>query len=40
MALTVAPTKHVKMHFKKSRTRGYKTPLLVKGTGCDEMKIL
>ena len=26
--------------FKKSRTRGYKTPVPVKGTGCDEMNIL
>ena len=25
---------------KKSRTRGYKTPVPVKGTGCDEMNIL
>ena len=24
----------------KSRTRGYKTPLPVKGTGCDKMNIL
>ena len=26
--------------FKKSRTRGYKTPVPVKGTGCDKMNIL
>ena len=25
---------------KKSRTRGYKTPVPVKGTGCDQMNIL
>ena len=25
---------------KKSRTRGYKTPAPIKGTGCDQMNIL
>ena len=29
-----------KSSFQKSRTRGYKTPVPVKGTGCDEMIIL
>ena len=30
----------VKLKNKKSRTRGYKTPVPVKGTGCDKMIIL